>query len=167
MSLFPKMPNPKQSDDELASITRRWPYVPEHVRKLMAEAVSHYGPAVGEKCFPTPAGATWADVEIVVVSPDEAEIRVGNVCRRYSFADAGLADKRDGKRPRREWRMLRTYAENPEPDAYFRLPKRSNLKKDISLFRLWLQGFFGIPGDPLKPFKTGLWLPRFKIRADY
>ena len=156
---------PQKADIE--SILRRWPYVPEHVRALIAESVSHYGPATAEKCFPTPAGASWADVEIVLLSPEEAEIKVGDVCRRYTFAAAGLADKRNPKRPLSEWRMLRTYAENPEPDAYHKLPKRGNLKVDISKFRHWLQGFFGIPDDPLKPFKTGLWLPRFKIRADY
>jgi hypothetical protein len=63
--------------------------------------------------------------------------------------------------------MLRKYAENPEPDAYYKLPDRDGLKVDISKFRRWLQGFFGIPGDPLRPFKPARWLPRFKIRADY
>jgi hypothetical protein len=63
--------------------------------------------------------------------------------------------------------MLQTYAENPEPDAYYRLPSRDYLKVEISKFRRWLQTFFGIPGDPLKPFKTGLWLPKFKVRAEY
>ena len=164
---MPKHSPQKEQDGELESILRRWPYVPEHVRKLVAEAVSHYGPPRAEKCFPTPAGAAWADVEIVLLSPDEAEIKVGTVCKRYTFAAAGLADKRNPKRPRREWAKLRTYAENPQPGAYYDLPKRTHLKADISLFRLWLQRFFGIPGDPLKPFKTGLWLPRFKIRVDY
>jgi hypothetical protein len=142
-------------------------YVPAHVRKTLVEVVSHYGPPTAEKRFPTPAGAKWSDVEIVLISEDEAEIKVGTVCQRYTYAAVGLADKRDGKRPLREWRMLRTYAENPEPDAYYNLPKRANLKLDISLFRQWLQRFFGIPGDPLKPFKTTLWLPRFKIRAEF
>jgi len=44
------------------------------------------------------------------------------------------------------------------------LPNRDGLKVDISKFRRWLQGFFGIPGDLLKPFKSARWLPRFKIR---
>ena len=103
----------------------------------------------------------------MLISEDEAEFKIGSVCRRYTFAAVGLADKRNSKQPRREWLKLRTYAENTEPDAYYRLPKSDNLKLDISLFRRWLQRFFGIPGDPLKPFKTALWLPRFKIRAEY
>ncbi len=160
------MQNPKQTNDAIESIVRRWPYVPEHAKKTIVELVSHYGPP-GAECFPTPAGAAWSDVEIILISPDEAEINVGKVCKRYTFGDVGLADKRNPERPLNEWRMLRTYAENPEPDAYYKLPKRGNLKVDISKFRRWLQRFFDISGDPLKPFKTGLWLPRFKIRADY
>src|SRR5436853_59453 len=97
----------KQWDDQIESILRRWPYVPEHARKILAEFVSHYGPPTAEKCFPTPAGAAWDDVEIVLISPGEAEINVGEVCRRYTFAAAGLADKRNPKRPLSEWRMLR------------------------------------------------------------
>ena len=122
----------KEWDEELESILRLWPYIPEHVRKTFVDIVSNYGPPTAAKHFPTPAGASWTDVEIVLISPSEAEIQVGTVRGRYTFATAGLADKRDGKRPLREWRMLRTYAENPEPDAYFKLPKRGNLKKDIS-----------------------------------
>jgi hypothetical protein len=154
-------------DDGIETILSRWPYMPEHVRKALVEVASHYGPPLAAKHFPTPPGASWTDVEILLISPDEAEIKIGTVCQRYTFADAGLVDKRDSKSPRREWRMLRTYAENPEPDAYYKLPKRGNLKADISSFRRWLQKFFGIPGDPLKSFKSALWLPRFKIRADY
>jgi hypothetical protein len=156
----------KEWDDEIEPILRRWPYVPEHVKKTIVEVVSNYGPPTAKQHFPTPAGAKWSDVEIVLTSETEAEFKIGAVCQRYTFAAVGLADKRDGKRPLREWRMLRTYAENPEPDAYYKLPKRGNLKADISLFRQWLKRFFGIPGDPLKPFKSALWLPRFKIRVD-
>jgi hypothetical protein len=162
------MSKPKECDDGIELILRGWPHLPEHVRKTLLEIVSHYESPAALERFPTPAGAAWTDVEIVLISPDEAEIRVGSVCQRYTFAAAGLADKRNPKRPRREWRKLRTYAENTEdPDAYYKLPKRASLKADISLFRLWLQRFFGIAGDPLKPFKTGLWRPRFKIRVDY
>jgi len=161
-------PGPKPEwDSELDTVLRRWPYLPEHVKQTLSELVSHYGPPPVEVRFPTPAGVTWTDIEIVLLSPTEAQIKVGNVVQSYTYSAIGLASKRDAKRPRVEWRMLRTYAENPEPDAYYKLPKRESLKVDISKFRRWLQSFFGIPGDPLRPFKPARWLPRFKIRADY
>lgn len=154
-------------DSDLEIFLRRWPHLPEHVRKTLIELVLHYGPPTEAVCFPTPIGADWPDVEIILLSPKQAKITVGSMVKQYTFSGIGLADKRRPDRPRTEWRMLRTYAENPEPDAYYRLPYREGLKVDISKFRRWLQGFFGIPGDPLKPFKSALWLPRFKVRADY
>ena len=161
-------PGPKPEwDRQIETVLRHWPYLPDYVKRTLVELTSHYGPAPAEVRFPTPAGAAWNEVEIVVLSQREAEIKVRDVVQHYSFASIGLASSRNSKRPRAEWRMLVTYAENPEPDAYFKLPKRDNLKVDISKFRRWLQGFFGIPGDPLRPFKPARWLPRFKIRADY
>lgn len=158
-------PRPEWSS-EIEIILRRWPHLPAHVRRTLVELVSQYGPATASIHFPTPAGARWTDVEIVMLAPDSALITVGKVTLPYTFVTIGLTDQRS-KKPRGEWRTLRTYAENPEPDAYFKLPKRSNLKMDISRFRQWLISFFGIPGDPLRPFKPSRWLPRFKIRADY
>ena len=154
-------------DSELECIIRRWPHLPEHVRRTLVELVSHYGPPSVSGRFPTPPGADWKHVEIVLLTPHEAHITVGSVAQRYTFAAVGLADRRTRKRPRAEWRMLQTYAENPEPDAYHKLPYRENLKVEISKFRRWLKTFFAIPGDPLKPFEPDLWLPRFKVRAEY
>jgi len=96
-----------------------------------------------------------------------AEIKIGTVVRSYTYAALGLVDQRSGKRSRGEWRMLRKYAKNPQPDAYYKFPFRKNLKIEISRFRRWLQRLFAIPGDPLRPFKSANWLPRSKIRADY
>lgn len=160
-------PPPEWSDD-LETIVRHWPHLPAHVRQTLVELVSNYAPRpLHGPRFPTPALKTWSDVEIVLLSPDEARITVGTVTQCYTFSALGLTDLRHPQRPRVEWRMLRTYAENPEPDAYYKLPYRDSLKVEISKFRRWLQGFFGIPGDPLRPFKPARWLPRFKIRADY
>jgi hypothetical protein len=164
------MPKPGPAvawDEDIEVILRHWPHVPVYVRRTMVEMVSQYKPEVLTVRFSTPAKAKWEDVEIVLLSPEEAKISVGSVVQNYSFASIGLGDSRNAKNPRTEWRMLRTYAENSEPDAYYKLPPRRGLKMDISRFRNWLKGFFGIAGDPLKAFKPARWLPKFKIRADY
>jgi hypothetical protein len=153
-------------DEGMETVVRRWEYLPGHVRRTIAEMVLHYGPAAGEARFATPVGAEWDEVEIVVCGADRARITVRGVTETYTFKGLGLEDKRRPGVARAEWRMLRTYAENPEPDAYYRLPKRRSLKVEISQFRRWLRAFFGIPGDPLKPFRSMLWLPRFKIRVE-
>lgn len=159
-------PRPEFQDDA-EEVLRRWPHLPDYVRKTVLELISHYGPAAVSARFPTPRGAEWSEVNIVLLSPDTARITVRDVSEQYTFAGVGLANVRAPKKPRAEWRMLRTYAENPEPDAYFRLPYRENLKMEISKFRRWLQAFFGIPGDPLRPFKSAHWLPRFNIAVEY
>jgi hypothetical protein len=158
---------PPEWNERLEIIIRHWPHLPDYVQRAMTEQAQHYGPARVAARFPTPAGATWKDVEIVLQSPSEAQITVGNVTRSYTFSALGLADGRSPKRPRIEWRMLRTYAENPESDAYYKLPYRDSLKVEISMFRRWLKAFFGLPGDPLRPFEPSRWLPRFKVRAEY
>ena len=161
-------PGPKPEwDNEIEAVLRHWPYLPDYVRRTFVEISSHYGPPAVTTRFPTPPGITWGDIEIVLLSPEEAKIIAGDVTQCYTFAALGLADLRRPDCPRTEWRMLQTYAENPEPDAYFKLPKRNSLKLEISKFRRWLQCFFGLADDPLRPFKPALWLPRFKVRADY
>ena len=152
---------------ELEIVVRRWPYLPDYVQRSLVEMVSHYGPPPVAQRFPTPEGSDWPDVQIVLLDDSTARVTVGAVQHQYTFSALGLAGRRYPSRPRAEWRMLQTYAENPEPDAYYKLPYRESLKVEISKFRRWLQGFFGLPGDPLKPFKPALWLPRFKISTAY
>jgi hypothetical protein len=63
-----------QWSDELKSVVCRWPYLPDHVRKTFVEIVSHYGPPPVKGKFPTPPGADWRHVEIVLLSPEVARI---------------------------------------------------------------------------------------------
>lgn len=156
-----------KNDLRLDAVVKGWALLPEHVRVTVFEVVGFYASGGYRGTFETPAGADWSDVEMVLTGTEAVRITVGSVSRTYTFAMLGLASRKDASKPTREWRMLRTYAENPEPDAYYRLPYRRNLKMEISLFRKWLKRFFGIAGDPLRPFKTGLWRPRFRIRAEW
>ena len=62
------------ADASLEVILRRWPHLPEHVRKTLVELVGHYGPQAETERFPTPIGAKWEDVEIVLL--DDANVRM-------------------------------------------------------------------------------------------
>jgi len=152
-------------DEEFRVVERNWGYLPRRVKRAVADVVRVFEPGPKTVKFGTPEGATWKDVEIVLLSPERVRISVLGVTETFSYVGIGLADKRRPSLPRAEWRVLRTYAENPEPDAYYRLPKRPNLKADIFRFRKWLKVFFGIKGDPLKPFEPERWLPRFRVRV--
>lgn len=155
------------SDDDLKAVVRCWPDLPEHARRTMVDLARSYWAASAGSVFPTPAGAGWADVTIVLLTPNDAQITVGAITRVFSFEQMGLLNARRSRSVKSEGKMLRVYAENPEAGSYFRLPFRKNLKIYIAAFRKWLQEFFGIPGDPLKPFESAQWLPRFKISAKY
>lgn len=154
-------------DDQMETIARGWQFLPEHLQVSIVEIIGKYQPEVTKAQFPTPPRSTWSDVEILLTGRNQVRITVGAVSKKYTFQALGLEDKRRPGVARQEWHMLRTYAENPEPDAYYRLPKRAHLKVEISRFRAFLKKFFGIPGDPLKPFKSALWLPRFKIGVGF
>lgn len=157
----------KESAERLQVLLYHWQFLSENVQAALVELVSKHGPTPRTKGFPTPPLAKWSDVEILLMDHDRVRIMVAGISKDFTIAALGLEDKRRPGRPRREWRMLKIYAENPQPDAYYKLPRRKGLKADISRFRHWLKSFFGIPGDPLKPFKSDLWLPKFKIGVDY
>jgi len=152
--------------DEMDVVARNWGSFPLRVRRRIVQIARAYDPVEEVECFPTPTGAAWHEVEIVFLAPEWVWVQVRDVKCTFTFSRMWLADKRKPGVARSEWRMLRTYAENPDPDAYYRLPQRPNLKMDISKFRRWLKKFFGIPGDPLLPFKPMRWMPRFKVRID-
>jgi len=167
MSMRKNLKSKRERVDEFEVLARHWPHIPAHARRTLLDLARSYGPARGEKVFPTPVGADWPDVSIVLVNENEARISVGEITRTVRFAEMGLQNERRPFKTNGVGKMLRTYAENPEPGSYFRLPFRKNLKIHISIFRVWLQGYFGIAGDPLLPFESTQWLPRFKIRAAY
>jgi len=154
-------------DDDLNTVVRHWPDLPEHARRAIVDLARSYRAASAGSGFPTPAGASWADVTIVFLTPNDAQITVGKVTQVFSFEQMGLLNSRRSRSVKNEGKMLRVYAENPETGSYFRLPFRKNLKIYIATFRKWLQEFFGLPGDPLKPFESAQWSPRFTISAKY
>jgi len=157
-----------ERDEDLAVVVRYWGVLPRRVRAAVMDVVRAFATIETDVCFRTPKGAAWKDVEIVLLAPERDRVRISVKGRTgtFTYAQIGLADRRRPTVPRAEWRMLRTYAENPEPDAYDRLPRRPTLKMEISRFRAWLKEFFGIAGDPLLPFKPMRWLPRFRIRVE-
>jgi hypothetical protein len=162
-----KQPNRKCHDELLEIILRHWPHMPEYARIAMSDSAKSYGPSSKNNGFPTPKDCEWTDVEIVLIDEKTACITIWEITRTYTFEELGLISERRPYGLKNEGKMLKTYAENTDPEAYSRLPYRPNLKVHISKFRTWLQGFFGIPGDPLHSFESKQWMPRFKIRADY
>ncbi len=116
--------------------------------------------------FPTPAGATWADLSIRFVDGHCVTVRVGAVGGTYHYAQLGMADGRNA-RPTKQWELLQALARNrgvltwKSPDA-----GRKN-KKRRELLARDLKAFFRIDGEPIVATDDGKgWQTIFALNAD-
>jgi hypothetical protein len=120
----------------------------------------------GMEFFPTPAGATWADLSIRFVDGHSVSIRVGAAGGTYHYAQMGMADGRN-TRPTKQWELLQALARNhgvltwKSPDA-----GRKN-KKRRELLARDLKAFFRIDGEPIVATDDGkVWQTIFALGAD-
>lgn len=116
--------------------------------------------------FPTPAGATWADLSIRFVDGHSVTVRVGATGGTYHYAQLGMADGRNA-RPTKQWDLLQVFARNhgvltwKSPDA-----GRKN-KKRRELLARDLKAFFRIDGEPIVATDDGKgWQTIFALSAD-
>lgn len=127
-------------------------------RAFLAAAVggSHAAGAVMEDVasFPTPEGATWDEVRLVV-REHELEVAARGKTVRYGFIEAGFEDRRRRGVPDHVWRLLRLLALRDgvlpfdAPDVARK--NRDNLKNLVSVLRRRLRALLQLPGDPFKP----------------
>ncbi len=113
------------------------------------------GPSTPEAAsFPTPEGATWDEVRLVVREHDVEVTACGRTVR-YGFAEAGFEDRRKGGVPDHVWRLLRLLALRggvlpfDAPDLARR--DRDNLKNLVSVLRRRLRALLQLPDDPFRP----------------
>ena len=116
--------------------------------------------------FPTPAGATWADLSIRFVDGHSVAVRIGAAGGTYHYTQMGMADGRNA-RPTKQWELLQALARNrgvltwKSPDA-----GRKN-KKRRELLARHLKAFFRIDGEPIVATDDGKgWQTIFRIEAD-
>ena len=105
--------------------------------------------------FPTPHGATWEEVRVVIGELSlRAEVR--GVRREYDFKQLGFANKRSGSLvPTAKWEFLRLLARFggvlTSEDERLTSAQRSNLKNYVKDARAWMQAFFGIDEEDPVP----------------
>jgi len=111
--------------------------------------------------FPTPAGATWKDMNIRLMDGHTASVCVGSAHGVFNYAQMGLANRKNGA-PSVQWDLLRAFAAG-SGILTWRSPAadRRNQKRRELLGRA-LQAFFRIAGDPIVPQDDG-WRTRFAI----
>ncbi len=104
--------------------------------------------------FPTPAGATWGELEIQFIDGETASVRVGEARGIFHYAEMGMADGRN-RRPTKQWELLRTFA-NENGVLTWRSPSacRKNQKRREMLAKD-LKAFFRIEGDPIRLTEDG------------
>jgi len=114
--------------------------------------------------FPTPPGTTWEQVSILILAEgDGAQISAGGIAEPVTPAEMGMAYARNPARYTKDWNLLLMLAKcgRVEPrDAEARVIT----SKQVERLRKKLQRFFGIEGDPFKPYRQVRgYEPRFSL----
>jgi hypothetical protein len=110
--------------------------------------------------FPTPAGATWPEVRIVIGELSlKAEVRA--VRREHDFKQLGFANnRRGGSVPNAKWEFLRLLARYGGvlsfDESRLTRAQRNNLKNYVKDARAWLQAFFGLDEEDPVPARKEL-----------
>lgn len=108
-------------------------------------------PAHLPACYPLPADADWADVEIAFVSNDSLRISYKNSApRRFTFAEIGFKDRRKGDLPDKNWECLRDIlAPCKEVFCDWRPEINPALQKRIQTINHKLRELTGLPQNPI------------------
>jgi hypothetical protein len=120
--------------------------------------------------FPTPPGATWEAVRLVV-SDHGLRVEVGDRRRDFTFQEAGFEDRKRGGVPDRLWTLLRVFARRggaiPFDSPDLSQSERSNLKQNVSGLRKRLAALLNIKGGPfLDSRHARQYVARFKVTAE-
>jgi hypothetical protein len=99
--------------------------------------------------FPTPPGASWADVRVVVADL-HVRVDVRDTRKELTFQEAGFEDKRRRGVPDRHWRLLKLLAVHGGILPSARDRSRNNLKQNVSDLGRRLTNLLHIPGRPFK-----------------
>ncbi|MDY3558155.1 hypothetical protein R5W23_001054 [Gemmata sp. JC673] len=125
-------------------------------------------PKEASRTFPTPPGATWEQVTLVV-GEHHVRVQVGSVAERFGFTEAGFADRRAKGAPDDAWALLGLLARSRgtlgTDDAV--RTKSGGLKQKVGTLRTRLRGLLGIEADPFHPTRKGEpYRTRFTISRD-
>lgn len=116
--------------------------------------------------FPTPAGATWSDVEIKFCDGHTVSIRVKTIRQRCNYTRMGMDDGRSSN-PTVQWKLLRAFAEGHGIlDWTSSAAGKKNQKRRETLSSN-LKAFFRISDDPFRLTDDGKgWKARFFISPE-
>jgi hypothetical protein len=120
--------------------------------------------------FPTPSGAAWEDVRLVVAQHG-LRVEIGGRRRQFTFQEAGFEDRKRGGVPDGLWALLRVFAlrggvipfDSPDLPA----DERAKLKQKVSRLGKRLTALLNIDGRPFKDSRgTRRYVTRFQVAAE-
>jgi len=113
--------------------------------------------------FPTPANATWSDVQVLFRDGHTVSISVGDRSGIYNYTQMGMSKKNTGE-PSNQWQLLEAFAEGHgalDWDSRHADPRQ---KKRKHLLSQALRRFFRIEEDPFRYVQeTKSWEARFDV----
>jgi hypothetical protein len=120
--------------------------------------------------FPTPAGASWEDIQIQVAG-DRLLVNVRGRSRKLTFQEAGFEDQRRKATPDRLWGLLRVFAlcggVVPFDSDHLLPAQRTNLKQNISQLGKRLRHLFQLEDQPFRDSrKTKRYVARFALGSE-
>ena len=122
-------------------------------------------PAKGQsKFFPTPTGTQWKDIRIDMVSRESLVVRVGGITKRFHGFDMGFRDRRRVDMLNKQWDLLETLAMNNGTLNWDAKGFKRPTQKRIEELNKLLRYFFGLPDNPIAPYKKLVgWVAKFQI----
>ena len=119
--------------------------------------------------FPTPLGASWSDVRLILTE-NGLRVEVKGKPKDYTFQEAGFEERRKGGVPDRLWVLLRAFAIHGGvlPFKAVEPKRRTNLKQYVSDLRDRLTALLpNIDGDPISYQKDECaYRTAFKVRSE-
>ena len=138
-----------------------------HLESLLSSG-KREAPVAPVASFPTPAGACWSDV-FIVVADFNLQIEVRGKSRRYAFQEVDFENRKERGKPDQDWQFLTVFAQRggvlATDDEILDAKARNNQKQYVSKLRDKLRALIpNISGDPI-PFndKTRCYRTAFGI----
>lgn len=87
--------------------------IAEYYQSAMRDFLGRVIPGAGSQTvfFPTPPGSTWGSLYISFPDNDHMTCRIGDVVRRFNFAEVGMRDRRNNGRTK-QWDLMLEIARN-------------------------------------------------------
>lgn len=112
---------------------------------------------------------SWEDIEIVLISHDTVEIKMGQHSKKLTFQQLGMANKQNPEKPKKVWEALKVFANlnGTFPNQDYPEAQLENAKDRVKDLNKDLKHFFNIQDNIYKEHykKNHCWSIKFRISS--